>query len=1281
MVPLPTQATDLVLHWRFDSPYAFGAIEPDCSGNSNDGLLVWARTRAAGGGEYAPGEGVFDGAGVVRGRGAFFSKAPLTLPDTWTLALWIKPADTIARCDTIITLTDPARKEALFSLGNRDQRFSYLSGGGDAKGAYALDRWQHIAIVCAADGTALYLDGTRISSGKTLPELAGRQVCLQLAGWRGRPHNRFTGLYDEVRLYDGPLDQASVAGLADPLAAPAVSAVADPGVGYTAWLEERKFLGFRRGKKATLQLDGAARFPVETNYRWDVVAQPDGAVAEFADASDPKTKLTVDKAGTYRLRLTAGSDSALVQAVLFEHDASPPGKQFEREPRSVLSIADVEPARPERIPQPAPIAPTAYWSFDDANAPGLALPETVAVSPTGKSGSALHVVPEKHKDAVLDFGVRPELASEFSLSFWINSDRTTQKAALFFARAPNGKEFWRVDNHHNSAKIPHYSTLSFGASSPIRLGQRWNHVVVAYSPRHDFRKLYINGHLVGTRKFSPLAKGAAGDPTLVFNNQSDNYSFEGLLDEVAIYDVTLNNEEVWTLYSEGVSALVERVPEDPYTSGAYRRSFVEKWFPALEPKPLVGKDFAEARFDAESLPPYTHPRLFFTFDDLPRLRAQCRTRAGNRMISQLRQYAEIANPCPNGAFKTEFSQPKAGAMLAEAYVTLLEADTENARRIIDWMMACVDWQHAEIAKYGDKLDDWQHSGHQIMLRYGFPLLYDWLYNWMSTDERAAARATIAACTQDRWSIGMYGHDAWASGLSNWQPWLTGELMLALQSIYREEGFDPVAYDAAVDATARCALLMADEASGASYEGMAKNNMQLEMYALLSRTQPRGSKLIGSQMPYNHVAKFLFHNMAPWGGEMMSDDALGGMAQTGESVSVNVMHYAYPDDPILNYMKHNTAGRRESYSSVHFNTFFQDSPPMTWSYVQDWTGPEDLAEHLQQAVAEADEPLGYFSNYRGLMISRSDWTPDALQLYFQPRCVTGGHPIPARGHFRLNALGREWVPFNGAYPFQSSEYHSVVTVDGLGQDNTVGKVFAYAGAARTKGASIDMMTGDMTLAYRQGVGFANNNEPRLEADAERPWMDLDKRFLVHWWRADRPGGNVTVDVADRKPKQAFNHAYRTAALVRGAHPYVVIVDDIKKDDQVREYNWGMMVPADIFKAQTYELHDDRAIFTDPDDPTKHLLVLPVAYEGEASFDIKDMYSEWRDKKGHVYKLNFRCRSAEPRFRMLLYPYADGAPLPVVESKDGRFAITIGEQVDELTVGRDTQGRQQMRMRRM
>jgi hypothetical protein len=66
------------------------------------------------------------------------------------------------------------------------------------------------------------------------------------------------------------------------------------------------------------------------------------------------------------------------------------------------------------------------------------------------------------------------------------------------------------------------------------------------------------------------------------------------------------------------------------------------------------------------------------------------------------------------------------------------------------------------------------------------------------------------------------------------------------------------------------------------------------------------------------------------------------------------------------------------------------------------------------------------------------------------------------------------------------------------------------------------------------------------------------------------------------------------------------------------------------------------------------------------EVTELYGEWRDKKGTVYKLNFRCQGKDPAFRMLLYDYMDGDPLPKVRAENGEFIITVGEQIDRVRI---------------
>ena len=48
---------------------------------------------------------------------------------------------------------------------------------------------------------------------------------------------------------------------------------------------------------------------------------------------------------------------------------------------------------------------------------------------------------------------------------------------------------------------------------------------------------------------------------------------------------------------------------------------------------------------------------------------------------------------------------------------------------------------------------------------------------------------------------------------------------------------------------------------------------------------------------------------------------------------------------------------------------------------------------------------------------------------------------------------------------------------------------------------------------------------------------------------------------RVPFNPVQKAFRTAGLIRGANPYVLIMDDIKKDDQAHTYDWNMMFDPD------------------------------------------------------------------------------------------------------------------------
>jgi hypothetical protein len=255
----------------------------------------------------------------------------------------------------------------------------------------------------------------------------------------------------------------------------------------------------------------------------------------------------------------------------------------------------------------------------------------------------------------------------------------------------------------------------------------------------------------------------------------------------------------------------------------------------------------------------------------------------------------------------------------------------------------------------------------------------------------------------------------------------------------------------------------------------------------------------------------------------------------------------------------------------------------------------------------------------------------------------------------------------------SKHQSVVRVDGESHfPGVAGRVLYYSGAAEDPEAAIDVMGGDHTYAYR-GQGWPNMNGPRLRPDPLRPWLDMDARRLPHWERGDVPRGAPTA-LSDVPGAQIeFDHALRTVAFVRGAHPYVVVLDDIRQDAAARAYTWSLNMPGDVYGNDSYALAGTRATLHDPEDATRHLHVEMISSAGAGAFTT----SEQRDESGEgvsvTHKLEFETQTTGERFRAILYPYRDGAPMPVVAGDADAFTVTLDGETTTFSTQTDARGR--------
>ena len=115
----------------------------------------------------------------------------------------------------------------------------------------------------------------------------------------------------------------------------------------------------------------------------------------------------------------------------------------------------------------------------------------------------------------------------------------------------SGKIFWYWEENNNGND--NTQTLTSNFTVPVGADAPWTHVVITYNWKRDNQaKLYINGQRDSqiSNNGNPKLK-TNGHPMTIGNDVGfTSRSFDGFIDEVQVFDRTLNNEKVALLYQQ-----------------------------------------------------------------------------------------------------------------------------------------------------------------------------------------------------------------------------------------------------------------------------------------------------------------------------------------------------------------------------------------------------------------------------------------------------------------------------------------------------------------------------------------------------------------------------------------------------------------------------------------------------------------------------------------------------------------------------------------------------------
>ena len=562
------------------------------------------------------------------------------------------------------------------------------------------------------------------------------------------------------------------------------------------------------------------------------------------------------------------------------------------------------------------------------------------------------------------------------------------------------------------------------------------------------------------------------------------------------------------------------------------------------------------------------------------------------------------------------------------------------------------------------------------------LAYDFVYGWMNEAQRTTVRAAIATASANMTCIGCEALPAFPAGTSNWIP-MHMRLVLLTLAIEGEKGYDPTTVQRCI-AAYKNYLGAGLFPSGEMFESMGKNFICSENILPLAH---RGERLLSLAALRRQVDSYYLHAMDPWGKRFTFFDSLGGRGNTTPMFDVMTMKYLYPEDPAIDFVYRNTVG--DDYAvfkdKVRFGHPFYLNNGMIRAIIGT---PYDESKTWEQArdAATAGKALTYFSDDTGNLITRSGWSNDAVQFHFLTRTVAGGHIYCDRGHFSLHALGRYWgiyKPLRQVEEHYSPRNRSVVLIDGQGPgmapakciDQQDGPLATFV-AADVK-SSFDYTTGGNSRFPKGGipVPFCANDFRLRKSDL--PWMNAPYSDLPNW-QTSQKGSERWL------PHVGVERAFRSGGLVRGAHPYALVIDDLAKDQETHEYRWGMVLEDDLEitateVATTAEAFRNDVLLAAPEDTEKRqLLVRVLEAEGlvdpqvPAAIDTFTLPNQTQ-KPVPIKRLEVVVKAVAPRFKTLLFPHRAGTDLPVTTWNADRTELVIAwkDQRDVLTfrVGKD------------
>lgn len=619
-----------------------------------------------------------------------------------------------------------------------------------------------------------------------------------------------------------------------------------------------------------------------------------------------------------------------------------------------------------------------------------------------------------------------------------------------------------------------------------------------------------------------------------------------------------------------------------------------------------------------------------------------------------------------------------------------------------------------------------------------------LFDFTATGQTTAQKKAFASFML-RETTGKFGDGMQLP--THWRRWnhiaSALEYPLTALIIENEKGFDKRIYDRGLEVL-QDYLTYTFTKEGMSNEGLTYTfNPFANDLLLMVAAAKRGQSSFWANPHFRKIPDWLIASLSPNPDALWTSHGDTGSASEIPWLMMMIMKFYFPSDDKIDYLLANAMPSKiTKLPDVSAFVFAIDSKKTKQEY---------------DGVPSVGLPLTYFSTSRGSFITRNKWQKDAVQFQLDARqdMLFQSHDHADRGNFELASHGRLWVV--DGWRSTESKYHSVITINGRGQGyfatpaswiNYVDNANATFGVINQKYAYDWMWLKSPVADLMQGKTVAPQWQNGVYADAAKrlrqyypnavPQRDPLRKVAEYF------SGNITTNPLIwnedtwpmRLPNYEVAYAFRTAGLVKGKHDYVLIVDDIKKDNQESLYEWLMPMPLDVEvvsikqlvdvkqesgalnigfntlsnqgvqgdydillgdkrmkrNMQEVDMNSSEMLYAGRFTPKKgdpQLLVRVLNHtpaprpnlepnprlEVIEKLKTEDMHQFYLRTMDLGKRLVIPSRSSEPDFKVLLFPHASGEELPqtVWNNDRTKLTITFSNQQDELYFTKGADGK--------